>query len=99
MRRRPQTTVPTSGANGATENTGVVATAGSSVESDLAFTTPAAPAVITTDQPGTVTDTNGDPVAGVDVVATPTDPDAGVPVTTTTGTAAAAFSSALANGV
>jgi len=81
-----RTTVPTPGANGATENTGVVATAGSSVESDLAFTTPAAPAVITTDQPGTVTDTNGDPVAGVDVVATPTDPDAGVPVTTTTGT-------------
>ncbi|MFJ3036056.1 carboxypeptidase regulatory-like domain-containing protein [Curtobacterium pusillum] len=80
-----RTTVPTPGATGDTENTGVVATAGSSVESDLAFATPTAPAVITTDQPGTVTDTNGDPVAGVDVVATPTDPDAGAPVRTTTG--------------
>jgi len=82
---RVRTTVPTPGATGATENTGVVATAGSSVESDLAFATPAAPAVVTTDQPGTVTDTNGDPVAGVDVVATPTDPEAGGPVSTTTG--------------
>jgi hypothetical protein len=80
-----RTTVPTPGATGAAENTGVVATAGSSVESDLAFATPAAPAVVTTDQPGTVTDTNGDPVAGVDVVATPTDPEAGAPVSTTTG--------------
>ncbi|MFZ6992020.1 carboxypeptidase regulatory-like domain-containing protein [Curtobacterium sp. RRHDQ66] len=54
-------------------------------DADFAFTTPepAAPQVV--DQPGTVTDTNGDPVAGVQVVATPTDPDAGVPVTTTTG--------------
>ncbi|WP_144749907.1 carboxypeptidase-like regulatory domain-containing protein [Curtobacterium pusillum] len=80
-----RTTVPTPGATGATENTGVRATAGSSIESDLAFATPAAPAVVTTDQPGTVTDTNGDPVAGVDVVATPTDPEAGAPVSTTTG--------------
>ncbi|WP_439691538.1 MSCRAMM family protein [Curtobacterium sp. SP.BCo] len=79
-----RTTVPTPGATGATSNTGVVATAGSSVESDLPFTTPAAPTVITTDQPGTVTDTNGDPVAGVAVVATPTEPDSGAPVRTTT---------------
>ncbi|WP_144711948.1 carboxypeptidase-like regulatory domain-containing protein [Curtobacterium pusillum] len=81
-----RTTVPATGATGPTENTGVVVTAGASAESDLPFVTPAAPAVITTSQAGTVTDTNGDPVAGAAVVATPTDPDAGAPVRTTTGT-------------
>jgi phosphatidate phosphatase APP1 len=80
-----RTTTPAPGATGATSNTGVEAVAGASAESDLPFATPAAPAVITTQQPGTVTDTNGDPVADVEVVATPTDPTAGEPVTTTTG--------------
>ncbi|GAA3338279.1 hypothetical protein GCM10017714_08820 [Curtobacterium pusillum] len=79
-----RTTVPTPGATGATSNTGVTATAGGTAQSDLPFATPAAPAVITVDQPGTVTESNGVPVAGIDVVATPTDADAGAPVRTTT---------------
>ncbi|ROQ07686.1 MULTISPECIES: collagen binding domain-containing protein [unclassified Curtobacterium] len=79
-----RTVVPAAGATGNTANTDVTATAGTSVTSDLPFETPAAPEVVTTDQPGTVVDTNGDPVAGVDVVATPTDPEAGPPVTVTT---------------
>ncbi|ROS67306.1 uncharacterized protein DUF1416 [Curtobacterium sp. PhB172] len=79
-----RTVVPTAGATGNTANTDVTATAGTSVTSDLPFETPAAPEVVTTDQPGTVADTNGDPVAGVDVVATPTDPEAGPPVTVAT---------------
>ncbi|ROP66856.1 collagen binding domain-containing protein [Curtobacterium sp. PhB115] len=79
-----RTVVPAPGATGDTANTGVTAVAGDSVTSDLPFESPAVPAVITTDQPGTVVDTNGDPVAGVDVVATPTDPQAGGPVTVTT---------------
>ncbi|MBF4606984.1 carboxypeptidase regulatory-like domain-containing protein [Curtobacterium sp. VKM Ac-1393] len=79
-----RTVVPAAGATGDTANTGITAVAGSSVTSDLPFETPAAPVVVTTDQPGTVVDTNGDPVAGVDVVATPTDPEAGPPVTVAT---------------
>ncbi|MFJ3320919.1 carboxypeptidase regulatory-like domain-containing protein [Curtobacterium sp. NPDC086286] len=81
-----RTTVPEPGATGPTQNTGVTVAGGASAESNLPFATPAAPVVTTTDQPGTVTDTNGDPAAGVDVVATPTDPEAGDPVRTTTGT-------------
>ncbi|MBF4604109.1 MSCRAMM family protein [Curtobacterium sp. VKM Ac-2884] len=79
-----RTVVPAAGATGDTANTGIAAVAGTSVTSDLPFTSAAAPEVITTDQPGTVADTNGDPVAGVDVVATPTDPEAGPPVTVAT---------------
>ncbi|ROS46530.1 collagen binding domain-containing protein [Curtobacterium sp. PhB78] len=79
-----RTTVPVAGATGATANTDVTAVVGNTVDSDLPFESPAEPAVITTDQPGTVVDTNGDPVAGVDVVATPTDPQAGAPVTVAT---------------
>ncbi len=79
-----RTVVPAAGAAGDTANTGIAAVAGTSVTSDLPFTSAAAPEVITTDQPGTVVDTNGDPVAGVDVVATPTDPEAGPPVTVAT---------------
>jgi hypothetical protein len=81
-----RTTVPATGATGPTSNTGVLATAGETVESDLPFATPAAPVVVETSQAGTVTDTNGDPVAGVAVVATPADPEDGAPVRTTTGT-------------
>lgn len=79
-----RTTAPAAGATGSPTNA-VTATAGTSVESNLPFETPAAPAVVTTNQPGTVTDTNGDPVAGVVVVATPTEADSGSPVRTTTG--------------
>ncbi|QSB22381.1 carboxypeptidase regulatory-like domain-containing protein [Curtobacterium sp. 24E2] len=79
-----RTVVPAAGATGDTANTGIAAVAGTSVTSNLPFDTPAAPEVVTTDQPGTVVDTNGDPVAGVDVVATPTDPEAGPPVTVAT---------------
>ncbi|WP_263090727.1 MSCRAMM family protein [Curtobacterium sp. RIT-PI-V] len=79
-----RTVVPAAGATGDTANTGIAAVAGTSVTSNLPFETPAAPEVVTTDQPGTVVDTNGDPVAGVDVVATPTDPEAGPPVTVAT---------------
>lgn len=84
-----RTATPAPGATGATTNTGVTAVTGSTVEADLPFATPAVPAVVETSQPGTVTDTNGDPVAGVEVTATPTDPTdptAGAPVTTTTDT-------------
>ncbi|MEG8036412.1 carboxypeptidase regulatory-like domain-containing protein [Sphingomonas sp. LR61] len=79
-----RTVFPAAGATGNIANTDVTATAGTSVTSDLPFESAAAPEVITTDQPGTVADTNGDPVAGVDVVATPTDPEAGPPVTVAT---------------
>lgn len=79
-----RTVLPAAGATGDTANTGITAVAGSSVTSDLPFETPAAPVVVTTDQPGTVVDTNDDPVTGVDVVATPTDPEAGPPVTVAT---------------
>ncbi|WP_420367702.1 carboxypeptidase regulatory-like domain-containing protein [Curtobacterium sp. L1-20] len=79
-----RTPLPTPGATGDAVNTGVVATAGTSVESDLTFRSAAEPTAVTTTQPGTVTDTNGDPVAGVAVVATPTDPTAGQTVSTTT---------------
>ncbi|MEN0102132.1 MAG: carboxypeptidase regulatory-like domain-containing protein [Curtobacterium sp.] len=77
--------LPAEGAEGAS-TLAVDTTGGLDVaNADFAFTTPepAAPQVV--EQPGTVTDTNGDPVAGVQVVATPADPDAGEPVTTTTG--------------
>ena len=80
-----RTVVPAAGATGATSNTGIQAVAGATAESDLPFET-AAPAVATTAQPGAVTDTDGKPVADRQVVATPTDPTAGDPVTTTTGT-------------
>lgn len=79
-----RTVLPAAGATGDTANTGITAVAGSSVTSDLSFETPAAPVVVTTDQPGTVVDTNDDPVTGVDVVATPTDPEAGPPVAVAT---------------
>lgn len=81
-----RTSAPVAGATGATTNTGIVAVANRTVRSDLAFATPTPPAVVTTTQPGTVTDTDGRPVAGVAVVATPTDPTVGRPVTTRTGT-------------
>ena len=81
-----RTTAPVSGATGATTNTGIVAVANETAVSNLAFATPTPPAVVTTTQPGTVTDTDGKPVADRQVVATPTDPTAGDPVTTTTGT-------------
>jgi hypothetical protein len=75
---------PAPGATGDTANTGVAAAAGERVSSDLRFASPAAAIAVTTDQPGTVVDTNGDPVTGVAVVATPTDPEAGAPVTEVT---------------
>jgi len=75
--------VPADGATGG-DDVAVDTTAGPAT-ADFAFATPVAPVPQTVDQPGTVTDTNGDPVSGVDVVATPTDPEAGAPVTTTTG--------------
>ena len=75
--------VPADGATGGGD-VAVDTTAGPAT-ADFAFASPVAPVPQTVDQPGTVTDTNGDPVSGVDVVATPTDPEAGAPVTTTTG--------------
>lgn len=79
-----RTVVPAAGATGDTANTGIEALAGTSVRSDLPFTSAAEPEVVTTDQPGTVVDTNGDPIADVEVVATPTEDDAGDPVTVST---------------
>ncbi|TCL82821.1 uncharacterized protein DUF1416 [Curtobacterium sp. PhB142] len=79
-----RTVVPAAGATGDTANTGIEALAGTSVTSDLPFTSAAEPEVVTTDQPGTVVDTNGDPIADVEVVATPTEDDAGDPVTVST---------------
>lgn len=79
-----RTVVPAAGATGDTANTGIAAVAGTSVTSDLPFTSAAEPEVVTTDQPGTVVDTNGDPIADVEVVATPTEDDAGDPVTVST---------------
>ncbi|MBF4614956.1 MSCRAMM family protein [Curtobacterium sp. VKM Ac-1376] len=75
---------PAPGATGDTANTGVTAAAGERVSSDLPFASPAAAIAVTTDQPGTVVDTNDDPVTGVAVVATPIDPEAGAPVTSVT---------------
>ncbi len=75
--------VPPGGATGGEPVT--VDTTSGPATADFAFATPVAPVPQTVDQPGTVTDTNGAPVSGVDVVATPTDPEAGAPVTTTTG--------------
>lgn len=79
-----RTVVPAAGATGDTANTGIEALAGTSVRSDLPFSSAAEPEVVTTDQPGTVVDTNGDPIADVEVVATPTEDDAGEPVTVST---------------
>ncbi|MGY2899148.1 phosphatidate phosphatase APP1 [Curtobacterium sp. PvP017] len=79
-----RTVVPAAGATGDTANTGIEALAGTSVRSDLPFTSAAEPEVVTTDQPGTVVDTNGDPIADVEVVATPTEDDAGDAVTVST---------------
>jgi hypothetical protein len=78
-----RTTTPVPGATGPT-TVPADSTAGD-VTADLPFATPQAPAEVVVDQPGTVTDTNGDPVAGVTVVATPTEPDSGAAVTATTG--------------
>ncbi|PYY63141.1 hypothetical protein DEJ17_01185 [Curtobacterium sp. MCSS17_011] len=75
---------PEPGATGATSNTGVTAVAGERASSDLPFASAAAAAEVTTDQPGTVFDTNGEPVPDVGVVATPTDPQSGDPVSVVT---------------
>ena len=78
-----RTDVPTPGATGATVRP-VTAVAGEAAQADLAFTSPAALVVVTTEQPGTVTDADGHPVGGVEVTATATDPGTGATVTTTT---------------
>ncbi|MBT1668175.1 carboxypeptidase regulatory-like domain-containing protein [Curtobacterium flaccumfaciens pv. flaccumfaciens] len=75
---------PEPGATGATSNTGVPAVAGERASSDLPFASAAPAAEVTTDQPGTVVDTNGEPVPDVEVVATPTDPQSGDPVSVVT---------------
>jgi hypothetical protein len=62
----------------------VTAVAGERAASDLPFASAAAAAEVTTDQPGTVVDTNGEPVPDVEVVATPTDPQSGEPVSVVT---------------
>lgn len=80
-----RTALPSPGATGATSNTGIAAAAGTTVRSDLPFDPPAAPTAVTTSQPGTVLDTDGAPVSGAAVTATPTDPEAGDPISTTTG--------------
>ncbi|MFJ3382943.1 MULTISPECIES: carboxypeptidase regulatory-like domain-containing protein [unclassified Curtobacterium] len=77
-----RTVTPADGATGAVSRP-ADATSGSATV-DFPFVSPVAPVPVTVSQPGTVTDSNGDPAAGVDVVATPTDPEAGAPVTTTT---------------
>jgi hypothetical protein len=79
-----RTTTPVPGATGGVERAAVT-TAGDATGEDFPFVTPAAPAAVVVDQPGTVTDANGDPAAGMTVVATPTEPDSGSPVTVTTG--------------
>ncbi|MDT0233360.1 carboxypeptidase regulatory-like domain-containing protein [Curtobacterium sp. BRB10] len=75
---------PEAGATGTTSNTGVTAVAGERASSDLPFASAAPAAEVTTDQPGTVADTNGEPVPDVEVVATPTDPQSGDPVSVVT---------------
>ncbi|WIB72371.1 carboxypeptidase regulatory-like domain-containing protein [Curtobacterium sp. MCBD17_026] len=75
---------PEPGATGATSNTGVTAVAGERSSSDLPFVSAAPAAEVTTDQPGTVVDTNGEPVPDVEVVAAPTDPQSGDPVSVVT---------------
>lgn len=75
---------PEPGATGATSNTGVTAVAGERAASDLPFASAAAAAEVTTDQPGTVVDTNGEPVPDVEVVATPTDTQSGDPMSVVT---------------
>jgi hypothetical protein len=75
---------PEPGATGATSNSGVTAVAGERASSDLPFASAAPAAEVTTDQPGTVVDTNGDPVPDVEVVATPTDPQSAGPVSVAT---------------
>ncbi|OIH93670.1 hypothetical protein BIU90_08415 [Curtobacterium sp. MCBA15_001] len=74
--------LPADGAQG-TATQAVDTTAGDA-SADFRFTTPspAVPEVVA--QPGTVTDADGAPAAGVTVVATPTGPDSGDAVTTTT---------------
>jgi hypothetical protein len=78
-----RTTTPEPGATGAV-SAAADTTAGDAVV-DFPFATPQAPAAVVVDQPGTVTDPDGGPVAGVTVVATPTAPDSGAAVSTTTG--------------
>ncbi|MCU0154099.1 collagen binding domain-containing protein [Curtobacterium poinsettiae] len=75
---------PEPGATGATSNTGVTAVAGERASSDLPFAAAATAAEVTTDQPGTVVDTNGEPVPDVEVVAAPTDTQSGDPVSVVT---------------
>ncbi|ROP66139.1 carboxypeptidase regulatory-like domain-containing protein [Curtobacterium sp. ZW137] len=78
-----RTVTPADGATGLVSRP-ADATSGSATV-DFPFTSPVAPVPVTVSQPGTVTDSNGDPAAGIPVTATPTDPEAGAPVTTTTG--------------
>lgn len=80
---------PTPGATGDTTNSDIAAVAGGRVVSDLSFASPAQAVVVTSSQPGTVVDTDGEPVADVRVTATPTDGAAGAVVTTTTDDAGA----------
>lgn len=75
---------PEPGATGATSNTGVAAVAGERASSDLPFASAVTAARVTTDQPGTVVGTNGEPVPDVEVVAAPTDPQSGDPVSVVT---------------
>lgn len=78
--------LPTPDATGAATSTAVTLVGGGADQTrDFAFTTPAAPVPVTTSASGRVVDTNGAPVAGRTVTATPDEADSGAPVTATTG--------------
>ncbi len=62
----------------------VTITAGTEQTRDFAFTTPPVPEAVVTSADGRVVDTAGDPAPGRTVTATPTEADAGGPVTATT---------------
>ncbi|MGG7307069.1 carboxypeptidase regulatory-like domain-containing protein [Curtobacterium sp. AB451] len=77
--------LPTPDATGAATSTAVTLVGGGADQTrDFAFTTPAAPVPVTTSASGRVVDTNGAPVAGRTVTATPDEADSGAPVTATT---------------
>lgn len=80
--------LPVPDAVGSATSTPVTLTGGGAEQTrDFAFTTPPAPEAVTTTATGRVVDTDGAPVAGRTVTATPDEADSGaVPARATTGT-------------
>jgi len=78
--------LPSADAEGSTTSQPVTIVGGGAPQTrDFAFITPEPPTAVTTIATGRVIDTDGQPIADTAVTATPSDSDAGGPVTATTG--------------